>query len=103
MASELGKLVPGDSQECLAEVALPQDVPFTGHGLVLAYPKHSVHFIVSSCRGEVVQQPSFLQLARSRPAVCAGRDWSSCTPELWGGALPIVSRDGVGVRSRHEK
>lgn len=92
-ARELSKLIPGDSEQRLAEVAAPQDLAFMEQGLVLAYPKHSVDFVVSGGRIAVMQQPSFLQLARTRPAVFYAPDvvWANCTPELWGGAPAIVA------------
>lgn len=90
LARELGKLVPGDSEKRLAEVAPPQDVAFIERGLVLAYPKHSVDFVVSDGRIQALQQPSFVQLARAKPALFYSPDiaWSNCTPELWSEALP---------------
>lgn len=90
MARALGQLALGDSEKRLADVAPPQDVAFTERGLVLAYPKYSVDFLVSNGRIEALQQPSFLQLARAKPALFYAPDmaWSNCTPELWSEALP---------------
>lgn len=97
-ARELGKLVPGDSEKRLAEVALPQDLAFTEQGLVLAYPKHSVDFVVNGGRIAVMQQPSFLQLARTRPAVFYAPEvvWANCTPELWGGVPAVLAGTAAG-------
>ncbi|WEF35776.1 hypothetical protein [Pseudoduganella chitinolytica] len=91
LGRELGKLVPGDSEKRLAEVAPPQDVAFVERGLVLAYPKHSLDFVVSEGRIQALQQPSFLQLVRAKPALFYMPDiaWSNCTPELWSEALPV--------------
>ncbi|AXA91942.1 hypothetical protein [Massilia sp. YMA4] len=96
-ARELGKLVPGDSEKRLVEVSPPEDLAFTGQGLVLAYPKHSVDFVVNGGRIEIMQQPSFLQLARTRPAVFYVPDmvWANCTPELWGGAAAAIASTGA--------
>lgn len=97
MARELGKLAPGDSEKRLAEVAPPEDLAFTERGLVLAYPKYSLDFVVSDGRIEAMQQPSFVQLARATPALSYVPDvvWSQCTPELWGGTLPVMAAVGV--------
>ncbi|WUR14697.1 hypothetical protein E7V67_006200 [[Empedobacter] haloabium] len=96
-ARELGKLVPGDSEKRLVEVSPPEDLAFTGQGLVLAYPKHSVDFVVNGGRIEIMQQPSFLQLARTRPAVFYVPDvvWANCTPELWSGAAAAIASTGA--------
>ncbi|QBE64938.1 hypothetical protein [Pseudoduganella lutea] len=92
MLEELGDLVPGDSEQRLADVLRPQDLTFLEHGIVMAYPKYSVEFLVSDNKIQALQQPSFLQIARAKPALfyAPNTTWSSCTPEKWVEAVPAA-------------
>ncbi len=94
MLEELGKLVPGDTEQRLADVLRPQDLTFLERGIVMAYPKYSVEFMVSDGKIQALQQPSFLQLARVKPAMFYAPDtpWSRCMPETWADAVPAPAR-----------
>jgi hypothetical protein len=88
--AELAKIGPGETEKRLAEAVRPQDLTFLDHGLVLAYPKYSIEFMVRDGRIKAVQQPSFLQIARAKPALFYSPDtaWASCTPGHWMDAIP---------------
>ena len=90
MLEELGKLVPGDSEKRLADVLRPEDLTFLERGLVMAYPKYSVEFMVDDNKIQALQQPSFLQLARVKPGMfyAPNTAWANCTPEKWVDAMP---------------
>ncbi len=94
MLEELGKLVPGDTEKRLADVLRPQDLTFLERGIVMAYPKYSVEFMVSDGKIQALQQPSFLQLARVKPAMFYAPDtsWSRCMPETWAEAVPAPTQ-----------
>ncbi|GGY91008.1 hypothetical protein ACFFTM_25235 [Pseudoduganella plicata] len=85
MLEELGKLMPGDAEQRLADVLRPEDLTFLERGLVMAYPKYSVEFMVDNNKIQALQQPSFLQLARVKPGMFYAPNtvWSNCTPEKW--------------------
>jgi len=85
MLEELDKLVPGDAEQRLAAVLRPQDLTFVEHGIVMAYPAYSVEYFVTQDKIQSLQQPSFLHLARMRPAVfyAPAMAWSSCVPDKW--------------------
>ena len=85
MLEELGKLVPGDAEKRLSDVLRPEDLTFLERGLVMAYPKYSVEFMVDDNKIQALQQPSFLQLARIKPGMFYAPNtvWSNCTPEKW--------------------
>ncbi|WBS01684.1 hypothetical protein OU994_26015 [Pseudoduganella sp. SL102] len=94
MLEELGELVPGDSEQRLADVLRPQDLTFLEQGIVMAYPRYSVEFLVNDGKIQALQQPSFLQIARAKPALFYAPNtlWSSCTPEKWVEAVRAVPR-----------
>lgn len=90
MLEELGKLIPGDSETRLAEVLHPEDLTFLERGIIMAYPKYSVDFLVRDGKIQALQQPSFLQIARVKSALfyAPNMDWSRCTAEGWMQAVP---------------
>lgn len=93
MLEELGKLAPGDSETTLAEVLHPEDLTFLERGIIMAYPKYSVDFLVRDGKIQALQQPSFLQIARVKAALfyAPNMAWARCTAEAWPQAVPAGS------------
>ncbi len=89
-SKDMNLLTPGMSEMRLAAIAKPQDLAFSGDGMVLAYPSHRVEYFVADGIIRVIQQPSFYTLSRRKPAVfyAPGAQWSRCTPKEWMAALP---------------
>jgi len=85
LIAALGAVEPGDDESKLAGILQPQDINFIGDDLVMAYPKYSVDFLVQQGRVSLLQQPSFLQLARGQAALFYRPrvQWTRCTPEAW--------------------
>lgn len=79
---------PGDSDSELT--VAPVTVDFVGSNAVLGYPKFSLELFARNGRIDLLQQPSFYQLARDRTTLfyAPGVDWSKCSPEHWQQAMP---------------
>lgn len=86
----LSTLVPGDSEEKVAQIVRPEDVSFTIDGMVMAYPRFSLDFYVNGGVVKVLQQPSFLRLSHLHAAIfyVPNLRWDQCTPHNWRQALP---------------
>ena len=86
----LSLISPGMSVSHLDEVMKPEEISFTGDGMVMAYPSHLVEYYVAEGRVKVIQQPSFYYLAKTHAALfyAPNAQWASCTPKHWKDALP---------------
>ena len=87
----LSTLMPGDSEQKVAQIVRPEDVSFTIDGMVMAYPKYSLDFYVNGGIVKVLQQPSFHRLSRLHAAIfyVPNLRWDQCTPHNWRQALPL--------------
>ena len=87
----LSTLMPGDSEEKVAQIVRPEDVSFTIDGMVMAYPKFSLDFYVNGGIVKVLQQPSFHRLSHLHAAIfyVPNLRWDQCTPHSWRQALPV--------------
>lgn len=85
----LSEVTPGTSEEQLARTLNPEDITFLEKGIVMAYPRYSIDFLVMNAQVGVIQQPSFHQLAAKHAAIfyMPGLDWSKCHPGAWQQAL----------------
>lgn len=83
-------LVPGDSEDKVAQIVRPEDLSFTSDGMVMAYPLFSLDFYVNGGVVKVLQQPSFHRLGRLHAAIfyVPNLRWDQCTPKNWLQALP---------------
>lgn len=86
----LNDLTPGDSESKLAKIVRPEDMSFTGNGIVMAYPSFLQDFFVNEGIVKVQQQPSFQRLSRLHAAIFYVRDmhWEQCNPKNWRQAMP---------------
>lgn len=86
----LSGITPGMNESELGGVVRPEDVAFTGGGMVMAYPSHLVEFFVSEEIIRVIQQPSFYYLARNNIALfySPNTKWELCNPKDWMRAFP---------------
>ncbi len=86
----LRSLVPGDSEDKVAQIVRPEDISITSDGMVMAYPRFSVDFYINGGIVTVLQQPSFLRLGRLNAAIfyVPNLQWGQCTPKNWRQSLP---------------
>ncbi len=86
----LSVISPGMNESRLVEVMRPEDVSFNSGGMVMAYTSHLVEYFVTNGIVEVIQQPSFYYLSRTRATLfyAPNTQWSLCTPLHWMKALP---------------
>ncbi len=86
----LNDLIPGDSEDKVAQIVRPEDVSFTSDGMVMAYPRFSIDFYINAGVVKVLQQPSFHRLSRLHAAIfyVSNLRWDHCTPQNWRLALP---------------
>jgi hypothetical protein len=85
---------PGMNESQLAGIVRPEDVNFTGGGIVMAYPSHMLEYFVSDETIRVIQQPSFYHLARTNIALfyAPNTKWELCNPQDWMQAFPRQSK-----------
>lgn len=81
----LSAIKPGSTEKLIAQTLNPEDITFLDSGIVMAYPKFSIDFMVSQAKVTVIQQPSFHQLAAVRASIfyIEGLDWTKCRPDAW--------------------
>lgn len=86
----LSGITPGMNESELGGIVRPEDVSFTGGGIVMAYPSHLVEFFVSDEIIRLIQQPSFYYLSRNNIALfyAPNTRWELCTPRDWMKAFP---------------
>lgn len=81
---------PGMNEAELAGVVRPEDVSFSGGGIVMAYPSHLIEYFVNDEMIRVIQQPSFYYLTRTNIALfyAPNTRWERCNPREWMRAFP---------------
>lgn len=86
----LSGITPGMNESQLSGIVRPEDVSFTGGGIVMAYPSHLLEFFVSEEIIRVIQQPSFYYLSRNNIAIfyAPNTKWELCNPRDWMKAFP---------------
>jgi hypothetical protein len=87
-------ITPGMNESQLGGVVRPEDVSFTGGGMVMAYPSHLIEYFVSEEIIRVIQQPSFYYLARNNIALfyAPNTKWELCNPRDWMLAFPKAAK-----------
>lgn len=83
-------ITPGMNESELGGIVRPEDVSFTGGGMVMAYPSHLIEYFVSEETIRVIQQPSFYYLTRTNIALfySPNTKWEYCNPRDWTKAFP---------------
>ena len=90
----LSGITPGMNESQLGGIVRPEDVAFTGGGMVMAYPSHLIEFFVNEEVIRVIQQPSFYYLARNNIALfyAPNTKWELCNPKDWMKAFPKIAQ-----------
>lgn len=88
----LSGITPGMNESQLGGIVRPEDISFTGGGIVMAYPSHLIEFFVSEEIIRVIQQPSFYYLSRNNIALfyAPNTKWGLCNPREWMKAFPVA-------------
>jgi hypothetical protein len=89
----LSGITPGMNESQLGGIVRPEDISFTGGGIVMAYPSHLIEFFVSEEIIRVIQQPSFYYLSRNNIALfyAPNTRWGLCNPKEWMKAFPVAA------------